>query len=317
MRRLLLLLLALGLGLAAGEYLGSNFPFRQLLGRLVRRSELLATVAGRGIYQSDLERAARAEFYLRGAAPVKSELLARLIELEKLQAAAARQPLDPAALAHEMELLHAQFRDEKAWNAALPERAAWRRAAAAQLRARAWLEAQLAGHLAPNEKAARAFYDAHPAAFRAPLRFRASHLFLAAPDGSPTAVIEAKRALITALALRLKNGESFPLLVAEFSEDEATKARAGDLNYFAEERMLPEIFRAAQTLPDGGTSAPLRSRLGFHILERTQALTPRPLSFAEAAPEIANALENAARGPAVAALVAQLGGKIEFAAQRD
>ncbi len=36
------------------------------------------------------------------------------------------------------------------------------------------------------------------------------------------------------------------MLVAEFSEDEASKKRDGDLGYFAATRMLPEVFVAAE-----------------------------------------------------------------------
>ena len=135
--------------------------------------------------------------------------------------------------------------------------------------------------------------------FREPLRLRASHLFLAAPEGYPSEVIEGKRALINMLAARLRNGESFDVLVAEFSEDEATKKRGGDLNYFAEERMLPALFAAAQRLRAGETSAPIRSRLGFHLVRLTHVLPAQEMTFEQALPEIFATLENEKRARAV------------------
>ena len=86
----------------------------------------------------------------------------------------------------------------------------------------------------------------------------------------------------------------------QFSEAEETKNRGGDLNYFSADRMLPELFAAAQSLRVGETSTPIRSRLGFHLLHLTEALPPREMTLPEAAPEIAAALANAHRAAALA-----------------
>ena len=150
-----------------------------------------------------------------------------------------------------------------------------------------------------NEQEIQRAYDAQQPAFLQPQRFRASHLFLAAPEGYPDEVIATKRKLIDELALRLQRGESFDALVRQFSEDEETKNRDGDLNYFSADRMLPELFAAAQSLRVGETSKPFRCRLGFHILRLTEALPPREMTMPEATPEHADWLANAQRAPAL------------------
>ena len=242
------------------------------------------------------------------------EWFGRFVGRNPLDAAAAKEPIAASAITHEMDLLRwplAQTGDS------FFARLALCRAVATNLRDRAWLESQLASRLLPNDQELRQFYQSHLADFREPVRFRASHLFLAAPQGYPEEVIAEKRALIESLAKRLKNGESFPALVAQYSEDEATKKRGGDLNYFAQERMLPAVWQSAQTLREGETSAPIRSRLGFHILRLTRRLPAEQLSFAQAAAEITAALENQKRAAAVAALAAQFNGKIAIAGRRD
>jgi parvulin-like peptidyl-prolyl isomerase len=306
MKRAAVLFLSLFLGIAVAEFLSTNFVFRQSLGRIVRRGELEVLVGRRGIFDRDIEHALRAQNFA-GRQPSKTELLARLIDLAKLEEISEGQSVAAETVDHEMDLLRWQFADEKSWNAAQPSQL--RREVLNNLRARAWLEAQLGAKILPNEKQRRQFYDAYPDVFFEPLRFRASHIFLAAPDGYPAEVIEAKRALTQAIVARQ---ESFPALVAEFSEDDATKNREGYLNYFAAERMLPEIFAAAQALPLNAMSAPIRSRLGFHLLRVTQVLPPARLSFAEVEPEIAAFLENQQRAPAIVALL----GKMQFATQR-
>ncbi len=318
-----LLLVAAGaivLGLGTAEYLAQNFSFRRALGKVVRQEELQALVGRHGIYDRDVERAWQAELFVRGAAPQdldkttaneqKRAALGRLITLEKLSDAATNEAISAAAVGREFDLLRWQMRDEKAWQQVLQRAAAsprqLRRAVVRNLRARSWITDQIALRIQPSDEECRRFFEAHQASFEEPLRFRASHLFLAAPEGYPMEVIETKRALIDKISKRLANGEAFPALVAEFSEDEATKKRGGDLGYFASERMLPEVFKAAQRLHPGETSAAIRSRLGFHILRLTETRPARTLTFEEALPEIMARLANQKRAAAVAGLVAAL-----------
>lgn len=320
MRLFLLALVAMAFGIGAAEYLTTSFSLHRSIGHVVRRGELQALVGRRGIYDTDVERAWRAELFAIGpnaqdiatstATEQKRVDLQRLIAREKLNAAASRQSINSASVVREMDLLRAQFRDEKTWNSALSNagiaRRALEREVATNLGDSAWIETGIAPELRPNEREARRYFEEHRADFQEPLRLRASHLFLAAPEGCPPEVIEAKQALIAELAKRLASGESFPALVAEFSEDDATKRRNGDLGYFAEKRMLPAVFAAARQLQPGAISAPVRSQLGFHILRLTESLPARALTFEEARPEIDALLANRKRAKAAAALVAAL-----------
>jgi peptidyl-prolyl cis-trans isomerase C len=319
-RALLLATFAIALGIGTAEYLTNNFFFRRWIARVVRHHQLEALIGRHGIYETDVDRGWRSELFANGAAPQeidnyvaneqKRAVLRRLIEQEKLNAAASGQSISSASIAREMDLLRWQFRDEKTWTGVLRSAGITPRGlrceAAADLHDRNWIEAQIAPRIQPNEAECRRYFEEHRKSFQEPLRLRASHLFLAAPDGYPAEVIETKRMLIDQLFKRLANGESFSALVAEFSEDDATKKRGGDLGYFAEERMLPVIFDAAQQLHPGETSAPVRSRLGFHLIRLTESRLPRAMTFEEAQPEIVALLENQKRAPAVAALVAAL-----------
>ena len=157
----------------------------------------------------------------------------------------------------------------------------------------------------------------HPSdAFALPRRLRASHLFLAAPAETPSEDVESKRLLIESLSQRIEQGENFSDLVAEASEDEATKGRGGDLGFFASSRMLPEFFAAATNLPVGGLSKPIRSPLGFHIIQLTAIEPARLISFEEARAEIMNALQNEQRRLLADGLTARLTKEAEISAWR-
>jgi parvulin-like peptidyl-prolyl isomerase len=306
MRRLLALVLAIALGIGTGECLTRSFAFRRWLGRVVGQDDLLALVGQTGIYDRNLDSAWSGELFANGSnadevEPAveqarKRDLLRVLIAEEKLSAAASAQEVDKAALQQEMNLLRAQFENDNSWGNALAasNTRLWqlRRQATRSLRIRSWLEKTIAARIQPNEAECRAYFATHAGEFAEPLRLRASHLFLAAPDGYPTEVLEAKKALIETLWQRVRNGASFNALVAEFSEDEATKKIDGDLNYFAAERMLPEVFAAAQKLQPGQISGPIRSPLGFHLVRLTNVRPPHALTFDEARSEIALVLEN-------------------------
>ncbi|HEY2714110.1 MAG TPA: peptidylprolyl isomerase [Chthoniobacterales bacterium] len=309
MRRLPALIVAIALGIGAGECFTRSFAFRRWLGRVAGQGDLLALVERAGIYDRNLDGAWSTELFANGSNPDevepaveearKRELLQALIAEEKLNAVASGQAVDKAELQREMNLLRAQFDDDNSWKNALAasDTHLWqlRGQATRNLRIRSWLEKTIAARIQPNESECRAYFATHSAEFAEPLRLRASHLFLAAPDGYPLEVLEAKKALIDKLSQRVINGESFDALVAQFSEDEATKKIGGDLNYFAAERMLPEVFTAAEKLRPGQISGPIRSCLGFHLIRLTSVKPPQILTLEEAQPQIALVLENQKR----------------------
>ncbi|MEP6698515.1 MAG: peptidylprolyl isomerase, partial [Verrucomicrobiota bacterium] len=146
-----------------------------------------------------------------------------------------------------------------------------------------------------SEVECRNFYEQHRNLFQQPVRFRASHLFLAAHVETPPDVVAEKEDAITALAARMAKGEIFSELVAQNSEDEATKSRAGDLNYFSELRVASEFFAEVAKLLPGQMSKAFQSHLGFHLIQLTETKPARLLSYEEARPEIALALANARR----------------------
>ena len=280
------MVIALLAGVAGSELLCRSAAFRDFAGRLCGRGHLVAFANGRGIYETDLGGEQE---------PTASELIIS----ENLHRAAANEMIDPAQINREIALLKAQFAHEKEFDAALRANGfsllSLREKVATQLRGGHWLENQIAPATAVTEQECRQFYEAHPELFQQPLRFRASHLFLAAHAETPPEVVEEKELAITALSARLARGESFSQLASETSEDEATKTRGGDLGYFSDLRMAPEFLAEIQKLRVGEISKPFRSHLGFHVAQVTDIKASRPLRFEEARPEIFAALANERR----------------------
>ena len=174
------------------------------------------------------------------------------------------------------------------------------------LRAREWIEQQMISQSDATEDECRNFYDTRPQNFMQRARFRASHLFLAAPPETPPEVVESKQKVIKALADRIRHGEKLGELAAAASEDEATKTRGGDLGFFSESRMPPDFFSAIVKMRLEEISQPIRTRLGFHIIELIDFKPSRQMNFEEVRSEIRLAIENEKRRAALQSLTADI-----------
>ena len=214
----------------------------------------------------------------------------------------------------ELGFLRAQFADDTKWTSALRANHLWRwqlrRELAENLRGRVWLDRQL--HFEASEAEAREYFAQHPQQFAQPVRYRVAHLFLAAPPATPEEVVATKRQTIDQLAQRLKNGQQFVDLVAQFSEDEATKNRGGDLGWFSRSRMPEDFMNAVRALPAGETSGVVQTKLGFHILRLDEMRPERAMNFEEARPQIVAELENGKRREAVAKAIVDLAPDAEY-----
>ncbi|PYJ09045.1 MAG: hypothetical protein DMF06_11195 [Verrucomicrobia bacterium] len=266
-------------GVFCSELLCRSTAFRDAAGRLCGRGHLVALAAGHGIYESDL---------------AGEEPAADLVALENLRRAARQERADVKEVDRQLTLMRAQFGNNQTFLGELQanglSEASLRERVVNQLRSLQWLEQQITAEKAATEQECKAYYESHRALFTQPVRFRAAHLFLAAPAETPPEVVQSKRELIDALALRLSNGETLPQLAAEASEDEATKSRGGDLGFFSAARVPSDFFTEVEKLAAGERGKPFRSHLGFHIVEVAEVRPTRVLPFEEARGEVVLAL---------------------------
>jgi hypothetical protein len=313
---LVLLFIACSAGIVCGRLALRSSAGREPIGIVFGRGHLLALVQGDGIYEIDVERA-HAEKSEAGATTQDRHqhlgeerfLLEQIVAATMAQSFAAEEEIPESEISHELDLMRSQFPDERSWRTALRRShlslRRVRRNLTAHLRARRWLLQQVeVRDSSPAD--CQAFYNAHPQSFLQPERFRASHLFLAAPPETPPEIVDLKQEAITSFSERLGHGEDYFELVAEGSEDEATQARGGDLGFFFESRMPPDFVAPVRAMRVGEISKPVQTRLGFHIVHLTDLKPARRMSFDEAKAEISLALENAKRDAALRRVSAEL-----------
>lgn len=216
--------------------------------------QVVAIVGGEKITKADLD-AARA----RRPAPAAA-ILDELIEHRALvqEARAKGYDRDPQML-HTIEKMLANRIREEHRQAADPE-------------------------IPPAEIEAR--YQAAQKSFTVPAKIRAAMIFVEAPKNfSEEKRTERRAAIDAAWAAAKETPEKFAALAAEYSYDQATKFRGGDLGYLVEktgaDELEPEVLAAAFALRQpGDLSEIITTAKGFHFVkltERTEA-TVRPLA---------------------------------------
>lgn len=143
---------------------------------------------------------------------------------------------------------------------------------------RQWFEAnRIDGEGAPRE----GFYE--------PEKIRARHIFLSTVENDD----ETREEMIREYHRQIVDGdETFENIAKAFSEDERTKKRGGDLNWFTRARVPEDFAEVVFALVPGELSEPFRTSIGWHIVEVTGHQPQRPVEFAEVEPEIRDHLEN-------------------------
>jgi parvulin-like peptidyl-prolyl isomerase len=100
------------------------------------------------------------------------------------------------------------------------------------------------------------------------VELKASHILIAHAKSPRPVKRTPEEARLRALDViqRLKKGEDFSTLVAEFSDDPSAKTNKGDLGYFVWGKMVSAFFDASWKLEIGQISEPVESQYGYHII---------------------------------------------------
>jgi parvulin-like peptidyl-prolyl isomerase len=134
-------------------------------------------------------------------------------------------------------------------------------------------------------------YQSHLQDYGAPELVHARHILISPANATPKADAEA-RAKADDLMRRVKAGESVADLARQYSDDEATRDKGGDVGVFGRGTMLDEFERAAFTMDPGDVRGPIRTEVGYHIIECIEhvpaEVTPLKYAYANVAADAAH-----------------------------
>src|SRR5437870_2490206 len=315
MKNALLALITIGAGALIGDGL-VRFPVvHQVAGYIFQRGKLIALVRQSGVFEADVRARLREKQFCAGREDFdEAESVALRDEL--IASEALPTNIKTNSSGRVLAALRNQFADDRQFRAALHHsgvsQRTLRRTLADTIRGEEWIENQIASQVAVSDAEVQKYFEQHQAEFKQPTRIRARHIFLAAPEGSAPEVTQAKQQAILDIAVRLGRGEDFTELAALVSEDEASKTCGGDLGFFAANRMPAEFFEAAEQLTPNAPPRFLQSHLGFHALQVTDVHPARPLTLAEATPEVTALIMAEKRRSVVAVLESELAQRIRF-----
>jgi peptidyl-prolyl cis-trans isomerase D len=126
----------------------------------------------------------------------------------------------------------------------------------------------------------RAFYDQHLDRYKVQDRVHVEHI-LFKTIGKTDAEVAEIRKNAEAVLKQAKRGENFEDLAKKNSQDDATKAKGGDLGWIVRQQTVPEFEKAAFGLPKGSISDLVKTEYGFHIIKVLDRETAHTKSFEE------------------------------------
>ncbi|MBS0658557.1 MAG: peptidylprolyl isomerase [Verrucomicrobia bacterium] len=179
---------------------------------------------------------------------------------------------------------------------------------AASIRQGKWMQDRIEPLLKVEEAEIKKAYEENKATFTNPEVVRASHiLFRVDPGAKPEEIAEKqKKADATVQKLVASKGADFAKHARELSEDEGTRAQGGDLGWFAAGSGEVALEKTIFSMKVGDISAPVRSKLGFHIVLKTGQRPPEVIPLDKVRERIRQLLLTQNRKAAIERLMGEM-----------
>ena len=143
------------------------------------------------------------------------------------------------------------------------------------------------------------FYDNNPEKFSEPGRIRAREIMIAIKKGGTAADTAAALKKAQDALDQINAGKDFVAISRLVSQDPNAKD-GGDIGWFKHgDFAIRELEEAAFALKKNGVSPVIKSRLGFHIVQKTDEEAPHTVAFDEVKDRIRTMLEMQNRSMAV------------------
>jgi peptidyl-prolyl cis-trans isomerase C len=130
-----------------------------------------------------------------------------------------------------------------------------------------YLQKEVISKIKVTEKEAKAYYDKNPDLFKSPEQIKARHILIQVPKEAPEEEKKKLKEKADDVLKKVKAGEDFAKLAADFSDDTGTKSKGGELGFFSKGSMVPAFEQAAFALKPGEVSELVETDFGFHVIK--------------------------------------------------
>jgi len=130
-----------------------------------------------------------------------------------------------------------------------------------------YLQKEVISKVKVTEKEAKAYYDKNPDLFKSPEQVKARHILIQVPKGASDEEKNKQKEKADEVLKKVKAGEDFTKLAAEYSDDPGTKSKGGELGFFSKGSMVPAFEQVAFSLKPGEVSELVETEFGFHVIK--------------------------------------------------
>ena len=130
-----------------------------------------------------------------------------------------------------------------------------------------YLQKEVISKIKVTEKEAKAYYDKNPDLFKSPEQVKARHILIQVPKEASEEDKKKLKEKADEVLKKVKAGEDFTKLAAEYSDDPGTKSKGGELGFFSKGSMVPAFEQAAFSLKPGEVSELVETEFGFHVIK--------------------------------------------------
>jgi len=170
------------------------------------------------------------------------------------------------------------FSDSPAFNKELDE-------VVKQIKMKYYYEKYITSEINITEQEGKEYYNKNVSKYSSPEKFRARHILISVKKNPLPAQITNAYFKARDLRRRVLEGESFAEIAAAES-DCPTHVKGGDLGFFMKGQMVPEFEKAVFDLRKNEISDVVKTEFGYHVIQQTDMIPKRKLSFDEVKNEI-------------------------------
>ena len=124
----------------------------------------------------------------------------------------------------------------------------------------------------------RAIYEERRPHLKQPPQVRARHILIKAGKAASPDQIKAAEKTASNILEKLRQGANFAELAEKYS-DCTSKKKGGDLGWFSSADMVPAFSQAAGKLAENEISDVVKTRFGYHIIQKTGFRPEGPASY--------------------------------------
>jgi len=130
-----------------------------------------------------------------------------------------------------------------------------------------YLKDQVVAKIKVTDEDMDLYYKTHKDEFGSPEMMRVRVIIVGVPEHASEEAKEAAKTKAEGILKRIRAGEDFPKLAAEFSDDGNSKTKGGDLGFLPKGKMSPDFDKAVFSLKVGEVSDVVQTPSGYTIIK--------------------------------------------------